>query len=115
MALLSLNDIAGLAFTDGKHPPYAVAALGAALGLISLVLVVLAWRGGPGIKALLVVRVVSALTALPAFFISDVPVAAVIDASAIVGLTALATLLLARSSTVARTGSTSKAAPAVTR
>ena len=100
MALLSLNDIAGLGFTDGgKHPPYAVAALAALLGLVSLVLVVRVWRRGGGMPALLVIRVVSALTAVPAFFVSDVPVAAVIDTAAIVTLTAAATLLLARPST----------------
>lgn len=99
MALLSLNDIAGLALTDGgKHPPYAVAAFSAMLGLISLFLVARVWRGQSGLKILLVLRVVSALSAIPAFFASDLPVGVVIDAAAIVAFTAVATLLLARRS-----------------
>jgi hypothetical protein len=99
LALLSLNDIAGLALTDGKHPPRSIAAIGAALGVASLALIVRAWRGQGGqngLRALLVLRVISAVTALPAFFASGVPAAALVDAVAIVVLTALAVLLLAR-------------------
>ena len=101
LALLSVNDIAGLALTDGKHPPRSIAAIGAALGVASLVLIVRAWRGegGPnGLRALVVLRVVSAVTALPAFFASGVPAAALVDAAGIVVLTALAVVLLARNS-----------------
>ncbi len=97
MGVLSLADIAGLALTDGEHPPYAVAAVGTALGLASLVLVVRVWRGDlRGVKPLLVLRVLSAATAVPAFFVDGVPAIAVVAAAAFVVLTAVAVVLLAR-------------------
>lgn len=97
MALLSLGDVADLALTDGKHPPYEVAILGAVLGAASLALVVRVWQGHRrSLAPLLILRVLSALTAVPAFFITDVPAGAVIAAALIVAVTALATLLLAR-------------------
>jgi hypothetical protein len=93
--LLSVADVIGLVATDGEHPPYAIAAIGAVLGLVSLWLVVRIWRGDwRGIFPLLGLRVLSALTAVPAFFVSDVPTAAVVAAAAIVALTAVAVLLL---------------------
>jgi hypothetical protein len=93
--LLSLADIAGLALTDGDHPPYAIAALGAALGVVSLWLVARIWRGDwRPVFVLLGLRVLSALTAVPAFFVSGVPTAAVVAAAAIVALTIAAVLLL---------------------
>ena len=92
--LLSVGDIATLPATDGEHPPYWVAALGAALGVASLYFVVRLWRGADsGLPALIGLRVLSALTAVPAFFVSDVPAAAVVAAAAIVVLTVLAVLL----------------------
>lgn len=102
MAVLSVGDIAGLALTDGEHPPYVVAVLGAVLGAASLALVVQVWHGRRrSLAPLLVLRVVSALTAVPAFLLTDVPVAAVVAAAAVVGVTAVATLLLARPTQVA--------------
>ncbi len=97
MGLLSAGDIAGLALTDGDHPPYAVAAAAAALGAASLVLVVRVWRGDRrSLAPLIVLRVLSAASAVPAFVVSDVPVGAVAAAAGIVVLTAIAVLLLAR-------------------
>ncbi len=97
LALLSVGDVAGLALTDGEHPPYAVAALGAVLGLVSLVLVAQVWRGDASrLRPLVVLRVLSALTALPAFFVDNVPTAAVVAAAAIVALTALGVVLVAK-------------------
>jgi hypothetical protein len=93
--LLSVGDIAALALTDGSTPPYAVAAVDTALGLVSLYLVIRAWRGGP-VRALIALRVVSALTAAPAFVVTDVPVAARAAAAGLVALTALAVVLVAR-------------------
>jgi hypothetical protein len=76
--LLSLGDLAAPLMTDGETPPMSIALIGAALGLISLVLVVLAWRGARrAVVPLILVRVLSALTAVPAFFVDDVPGAAV--------------------------------------
>lgn len=93
--LLSVGDIAELAVTDGSHPPYAVAAISAVLGVASLYLLAQAWRGRRGaLRALLVLRIVSALTATPAFFVQDVPAAAKVSAAAIFALTALAAALV---------------------
>lgn len=94
LGLLSLGDFAILLLTDGETPPYAVAALGAVLGSISLYLVVRALRDPERPVRLLVgLRILSAVTALPAFFVSDVPAAAQAGATAVVVLTALGVLL----------------------
>lgn len=94
-AILSLADIAGLALTDGKHPPYSVAAIGAALGVASLFCLVPTWRGNAvATRVLSILRIVSALTAVPAFVMSGVPAAAVGSAAAIVLVTAIALVLI---------------------
>jgi hypothetical protein len=60
--------------TDGDNPPMSIAIVGSALGVASLVCVVLAWRGSNrAVLPLAVLRLLSALTAVPAFFVSDVP------------------------------------------
>lgn len=95
--VLSLGDIATLALTDGQTPPYAVAAVAALLGLVSLVLVVQAFRDpGKPLRLLIGLRVLSAATASPAFFVSDVPAGARMAAAAVVVLTAVGVLLTAR-------------------
>jgi hypothetical protein len=87
LAFLSLIDVAGPLLTDGDNPPMAIALVGSALGLASLVCVVLAWRGRTrAVLPLAALRLLSALTAVPAFFISDVP-------PAIRGLAAVLVLL----------------------
>lgn len=102
LGLLSLGDVATLALTDGDHPPYAIAALGAALGLVSLVLVVGAFRDpARSLRLLIGLRILSAVTALPAFFVSDVPAGAQAGAAAVVVLTALGILMSARGRTEA--------------
>ena len=96
-ALLSLADLATLPLTDGSSPPYAIAALDLVLGIASLALVVLVWRRPDRpLWPLVVLRVVSALTAMPAFFVSDVPTPALVAAGAIVLLTAVGVVLVAR-------------------
>lgn len=101
LALLSVGDIAGLALTDGKTPPYAVAALGAALGVGSLYFVAKAWQGSrAALRPLFAMRIVSALTAVPAFFVADVPAAALAGAAAIIVLTAVSVFLVGRSPAV---------------
>ncbi len=76
LGVLSLLDVAGPLLTDGETPPMSIALAGAALGLASLVCVVLAWRGNArAVLPLAVLRLVSAATAVPAFFVDDVPVA----------------------------------------
>ncbi|MGY2874043.1 hypothetical protein ACVW00_001233 [Marmoricola sp. URHA0025 HA25] len=100
--LLSVADTAGILLTDGDHPPYAVAALGTLLGLASLVLVVQAFRDpSRSLRLLIGLRVLSAVTAIPAFFVSDVPAGAQAAAGTIVLLTAVAVLLTARTRTEA--------------
>jgi hypothetical protein len=74
--------------TDGEHPPMAVALVVAVLGLASLALLVSAWRGATrAVIPLVTLRVVSALTAVPALAMSGVPNGAVRAAAAIIALT----------------------------
>jgi hypothetical protein len=95
--LLSVADLATPLASDGEHPPMSIALIGAALGLISLVLVVLAWRGQRrAVVPLIVLRVLSAASALPAFFAGDVPAGAMVAAGAVVILTAVGTVLVLR-------------------
>ncbi len=88
LGLLSLVDVAGILLTDGETPPIAVAVLGTVLGLVSLVLLWFAWRGERGtLIGLVVVRLISAATAVPAFVMPDVPVGLVVFAAAFIVLT----------------------------
>jgi hypothetical protein len=95
LGLLSLGDVVTIFVTDGKSPPYAVAALATVLGLASLFLVARAWRNPAGsIRLLIGLRTLSAVTALPAFFVNDVPAAATVAAAAVVVLTVVGVLLI---------------------
>lgn len=95
LGLLSVGDLAGPLLTDGEHPPMSIALIGSALGLVSLVLVGFAWRGARrAVVPLIVLRVLSALSAVPAFFAGDVPAAAVAAAAIIVVLTVAGIALL---------------------
>ena len=94
--LLSLGDIATLALTDGETPPYAVAVVAALLGLASLALTIRAFRDpSKPLRLLIGLRVLSAVTALPAFFVSEVPAGAQVAAGAVVVLTTAGVLLTA--------------------
>jgi NAD/NADP transhydrogenase alpha subunit len=94
LGLLSLGDVVTIFVTDGKTPPYAVAAIVTVLGLASLFLVVRARRDPAGsMRVLIGLRIVSAVTALPAFFVNDVPAAAKTAAAAVVVLTVVGVLL----------------------
>jgi len=100
--LLSIADIAGIFMTDGDNPPYAVAAVSAVLGLISLVLVVQAWRDqSRPLRLLTGLRVLSAVSAIPAFFVSDVPAGIEVVAAVVIVLTAVGVVLTARPRTTA--------------
>ena len=100
--LLAIGDCAGLLLTDGDNPPYAVAAVGTLLGLVSLTLVVQAWRDpSRSLRLLIGLRVLSAVAAVPAFFVSDVPAGVQVVAGAVVVLTAVGVLLTARGRTMA--------------
>lgn len=96
LGLLSIGDVALIAVTDGESPPYAVAAVAAVLGLLSLWLVVRALRDPASpVRLLIVLRVLSAVLALPAFMSDDVPAGAVAGAAVGVALTATGVLLVA--------------------
>ncbi|MCA1699190.1 MAG: hypothetical protein LC790_09945, partial [Actinobacteria bacterium] len=75
-ALLGVIDIISLAslLSDADDgPPVLVTLIGAVLGVITLVGARMAWRGGrSGVVTVIVSRVLSALLALPAFFVDDV-------------------------------------------
>ncbi len=92
---LSVLDVFGPLLTDGEHPPMAVAVAGSVLGVASLALLVPAWRGGQrALLGLVGLRVVSALTAVPAFFVAGVPTVVIIAVSVIVTVTLVGTLLV---------------------
>jgi hypothetical protein len=87
LGLVSVGDLLTPVMTDGEHPPMEVAIGAAAVGLVSLVLIGLAWRGKRWpLAPLITLRLASALLAVPAFFVSGVPAAAV--AAAGVGVAA---------------------------
>ncbi|GAA3126384.1 hypothetical protein JOF29_002591 [Kribbella aluminosa] len=78
LGLLALADLASPLMTDGEHPPMSIAIGSAVIGLISLALVGLAWRGKRwALAPLITLRLASALLAVPAFFASGVPAVAV--------------------------------------
>lgn len=100
LAVPSLADILTLPLSDGEHPPYSIAVLATVLGVLSVGLVVRALRDPSSPVGLLVgLRVLSAVTALPAFVVDGVPSAARAVAGAIVVLTAVGVLLVARGNT----------------
>ena len=88
LGALSLGDLAAPLLTDGEHPPMFIALIGAAIGAISIVLLIFAWRGRtPVAIALVVVRLLSALTAVPAFTVPGVPTVPMILAGVMITLT----------------------------
>ena len=95
LGLLSLADLSAPLLTDGQTPPMFIALTGAALGLISIVLVILAWRGRLAAAiGLIVVRLLSALTAVPAFLVPGVPAVPMILAGTAITLTLVGTGLV---------------------
>jgi hypothetical protein len=62
LGVLSVIGLTTALFTDGQHPPVIIAIIGAVLDLISIAAI-----------GLCVVRVLSALTAVPAFYVGGVP------------------------------------------
>ena len=74
LGILSVIDLTAPLYTDGQHPPMIIAVIGSVLGLVGIVLAVFAWRGRTAAAVGLgVVRVLSALTAVPAFWVTGVP------------------------------------------
>lgn len=88
LGLLCVADLALPLLTDGEHPPMAIALIAAAIGLAGLVLIGFAARGSRGSAiALVVLRALSGLAAVPAFFEPGVPAGVRILAGAGVALT----------------------------
>lgn len=95
LALISLGDLAAPLLTDGETPPMFIALIGSALGLISLIMVALAWRGRRwAAVVLVVVRLLSALTAVPAFLEPGVPVVAMTLAGIAITVTLIGVVLV---------------------
>ena len=65
-----------------------IALIGSAIGAISIVLLIFAWRGRtPAAIALVAVRLLAALTAVPAFTVPGVPTVPMILAGVMITLT----------------------------
>ena len=94
LGILSVIDLAAPLYTDGQHPPMIIAVIGSVLGLVSIVLAVFAWRGRTAAAVgLCVVRVLSALTAVPAFWVTGVPGPVVAVAGSSIALTIVGVVL----------------------
>jgi len=107
--LLGVIDIISLAaLGSDAGPPVLVTLIGAVLGVITLVGARMAWRGGrSGVVTVIVSRVLSALLALPAFFVDDVPdwvppVVGIFVVLTVVGVGLLVVALGRRGSSAAR-------------
>lgn len=95
LGVLSLGDLAAPLLTDGATPPMSIALIGSALGLLSLILVGLAWRGRIAAAiGVVVLRVLSALTAVPAFLFDGVPTVPKVLAGVAITLTVVGTVLV---------------------
>jgi hypothetical protein len=92
-ALLGLADLASLAGPQPEPgepgPPVAVLVVGTVLGLVTLLAAAYAWRTGNRVGSRVVAgtRILSALLAVPAFFVEGVPAGLVAVAAAGVLLT----------------------------
>lgn len=94
LGVVSVLDLLLPLVTDGEHPPMAVALVASALGLASLVLIALAWRGTRrAVMPLIILRTLSALGAVPAFFEPEVPAAAASTAGILVVVTSIGVAL----------------------
>jgi hypothetical protein len=97
-ALLGVGDVISAFFPtpDGQvGPPLAIVLLGGVLGLATLAAVVVAWRTGRrgALRVIAATRVLSAISALPAFFV-DIPPAIKLLAAIAVVLTVVCVVLV---------------------
>lgn len=99
--LFGLADLSGpftpVGADDGQAgPPMPVLVAGAVLGLVTLVAVVFAWRNASRVAARIVAgtRILSALSALPAFFVTGVPAPVVALVAVSVVLTVVCVVLV---------------------
>jgi hypothetical protein len=102
-ALLGLGDVASIGALGGDGPPAVVIFLGVALGVVTLAAIRPAWRGSRSSAiAIVVARVISALTAVPAFFVDDVPAGFVAAAAVSIVVTAATVVLVTPALTTRR-------------
>ena len=95
LGVLSVGDLAAPLLTDGQTPPMSIALIGAGLGLVSLILIVFAWRGRVAAAVgAVVVRLLSALTAVPAFVFDGVPTLPKVLAGIAITLTVVGSVLV---------------------
>jgi hypothetical protein len=95
LGILSVGDLAAPLLTDGQTPPLFIALIGAGLGLLTLVLIVFAWRGrSAAAVGAVVLRVLSALTAVPAFLLDGVPTVPKVLAGIAITLTVVGSVLV---------------------
>ncbi len=74
LGVLSVGDLAAPLLTDGEAPPMSIALMLSAVGLASLAAIYGVLRGSrTALVALFVLRGLSALSAVPAFFVPGVP------------------------------------------
>ena len=97
-ALLAVGDVVSAFFPtpDGViGPPLPIVVLGGLLGVATLVAVVVAWRTGRrgALRIVAGTRVLSAITALPAFFV-DVPALVKLLVAVVVVLTVVSVVLV---------------------
>lgn len=95
LALLSLADVFAPVLTDDDQIPMAVALVASVIGLASLALIWYVVRGARrAVTPLIGLRVLSALTAVPAFFVDDASTAMRTLAGVLVALTIAGVALL---------------------
>lgn len=99
LGLLSVFDIVSAFIpvpADEPGPPIEVLVGGAVLGLVSLALIALVWRGARGVVGwvLVALRVLSALLAVPAFIVPEVPTVWVVLAAVYILLTVVGVVLV---------------------
>jgi peptidoglycan/LPS O-acetylase OafA/YrhL len=97
--VLGVVDIASLFLPqqpDGEGPPWEVTVFSGVMGVITVAAAVWVARAGsrPALRIMAVSRILSGITALPAFFVPGVPPVFVAFGAAVVVLTIVAVVLL---------------------
>lgn len=97
-ALLAIGDVvAGIATISGDAVGTAIAVFGGVAALVTLAALPAGWRGAEwALRTVAATRLLGALTAVPAFFVGDVPAALVIAAAVTVVLAVLVAVLVLR-------------------
>ncbi|TNM69094.1 hypothetical protein FHN55_04680 [Streptomyces sp. NP160] len=103
-SLLALADLSGVLVVDQptgtsaqNGPPTEVLWFAFAMGVVTLAGVALAWAGrwrAPAVRLAAVARILSALTAVPAFFVGGVPAVLLVWAAVTVLVTVVAVVLM---------------------